>query len=95
MLCVVRMCPFFIVMPLVGEIVKTASMLSAIAELEIDIMGLSSPPSAPPPPLPPSLFPGSVLERMEDHKLLLDQLRTSAKSRLSVTGPALRDVRPR
>jgi hypothetical protein len=36
-------------MPLVGEIVKTASMLSAIAELELDIMGpllLLHPPSS-------------------------------------------------
>lgn len=45
---IVRMAPLFIVMPLVGEIVKTASMLSAIAELEIDIMGASPPPSLSP-----------------------------------------------
>jgi hypothetical protein len=33
------MCPFIIVLPIVGEIVKTASILSAIAELELDVMG--------------------------------------------------------
>jgi hypothetical protein len=93
------MAPLFIVMPLVGEIVKTASMLSAIAELEIDIMGTSLPPSLSP-SLSPSLLPpwspddglGSVLEQMEDKKLLLEQLRSSAKSRLGVTGPPLRAV---
>lgn len=67
-----RMCPLFIVMPLIGEIVKTASMLSAIAELEIDIMG-------------------SVLEDMEDQKLLLEQLRSSATNRIGVTGEALKE----
>lgn len=34
-----RICPFVFVLPVIGEIVKTASALSAIAELELDVMG--------------------------------------------------------
>eukprot|EP00602_Paraphysomonas_sp_CaronLab_P000903 CAMPEP_0185030172 /NCGR_PEP_ID=MMETSP1103-20130426/16959_1 /TAXON_ID=36769 /ORGANISM="Paraphysomonas bandaiensis, Strain Caron Lab Isolate" /LENGTH=629 /DNA_ID=CAMNT_0027565181 /DNA_START=889 /DNA_END=2778 /DNA_ORIENTATION=- len=36
---ILMMCPLIIILPVVGEIVKTASMLSAIAELEVDVMG--------------------------------------------------------
>jgi hypothetical protein len=55
--------PLVVCIPLVGEIVKTASLLSAIAELEVDVIG-------------------SVLENMEDEKVLLLELREKISCRL-------------
>jgi hypothetical protein len=34
-----RILPLLVVVPIIGEIVKTASLLSAIAELNVSVMG--------------------------------------------------------
>jgi hypothetical protein len=39
MFSVCRMCPLVVIIPLIGETVKSASILSAVADLNVDVMG--------------------------------------------------------
>ena len=55
--------PLFVVLPCLGEIVKVASTISAISDLQLEVMG-------------------SVLEGMEDKKLLVAELQRKIFDRM-------------
>jgi hypothetical protein len=97
------MCPLVVIIPLIGETVKSASILSAVADLNVDVMGADTTLCN---TIPYRLsinwcynlnvfciFEGIVLEEMEEQNRLMTQLRSFVGNRLNTSDPdAAREV---